>query len=118
MRARISVLFLLTTFSSYSQKLSCSMLMKHTDSAVFTINKQENILLRQCDSISDFYGRKEYKCWNFYFRDTSKKDVCKVSISFNGCPEEFCFYYVNNKVIKAEEKTIINCKPRPKWSIY
>ena len=118
MKRLLVSIFIVTDFLAYGQDLSTSFVVKHIDSIVLAITQQKNILLRECDSIADTNGNKVYKCWNYNFRDASKTDVSKVSISFNGLPEELCFYYENNKVIKRDVYRIRKAHSKLVWSIY
>lgn len=117
MKSLLTVVFILTLFSAYSQD-SAKSVVRVIDSLVDNITKQKSAVLTECDSITDINGNKDYKCWNYYFKDTGKSEISKVSISFNGLPEELCFYYDRNKVIKAQENRIKNGKANLKWSIY
>lgn len=118
MKELLFCISLTTSSFCYGQNLSNSETTNRIDSVVSAINRTNNIFLKECDSIADIDGNKDYKCWNYYFNDTSKKNVNKVSISFNGLPEELCFYYENNKVIKRDAYKIRRGHYKSVWSIY
>ncbi len=118
MKQLLFCILVTTSLFSYRQDLSKSATIKHIDSIVSNIDRHNNTLLKECDSIADIDGNKVYKCWNYYFNDPSKKIVNKVSISFNGFPEELCFYYENNKVIKRDAFKIRKGHYTSFWSIY
>lgn len=116
---QILLLISLTTSSlGYGQNLLKSETTKHIDSVVSAINRHNSTSLKECDSIADIDGKKVYKCWNYHFDETVKKNVSKVSISYNGLPEELCFYYENNKVIRRDAYKIRKGHYKSVWSIY
>ena len=117
-RQLLTILFSISYFLNFSQASSISKRVGHVDSVVELTNQQNIIPLRECDSITSIEGHKAYKCWNYYFNDCKKRDVFKVSISFDGGPEELCFYFEKNKVIKRQKNKIENGKPQVQWSIY
>jgi hypothetical protein len=102
MKHLIAIILSMTGFCAYSQPDSIMQTLKHIDSVLIAASNQQIIELNECDSVALIDADKVYKCFNYFFRDSSKKDVYKVSISFNGFGEELCFYYENNKVIKAQ----------------
>ncbi|HRH47422.1 MAG TPA: hypothetical protein PLP23_01650 [Panacibacter sp.] len=103
----------------YCQNLQNKDVEKYVDSIVNARYKQNLYELHECDSVDLIDDApKVYKCWNYYYKDCAKKDVFKVSISFNGLPDELCFYYENNKVIKRELYKIINRQSKLTWAIY
>jgi len=118
MKQLLVCIFIMTNLFCYSQNLSKSLEIQHIDSIVSAINRHNQTLLRECDSITDIDGNKVYKCWNYYFNGPDKKEVIKVSISYNGLPEELCFYYENNKVIKRDAYQIRKGRYKSVWSIY
>ncbi len=118
MKQLLLFIFLTTNSFCYGQNLSKLEITKHIDIVVSAINRHNTTLLKECDSIADIDGKKVYKCCNYYFNDTSKRNVNKVSISFKGLPEELCFYYENNKVIKRDAYKIRKGHYKSVWSIY
>lgn len=117
-------LFLLCTILSalylsvYGQNQSTSKVVIKIDSIVASIKKQKTFILQNCDSIRGLTGHKDYKCFNYFFEDSSMKKLVKVSVSFNDCAENLCFYYYANKVIKLDHYSVIDCKQQSKWSVY
>ena len=117
MRPVLILILLATSSTANCQDPSISTIIKEIDKSVNKINNQKKILLSRCDSIADFYGKKVYKCWNYYFTDTTQKDVCKIAISWNGFAE-WLYYYDKNKVIKSQRNRLLHGKEQMKWSIY
>jgi hypothetical protein len=111
------IIILLSNFSAYSQKLPIALIIKNIDSLVFVINDQKVTLLSECDSVPYINDNYAYRCWNFYFTDNSKKEISKVTISFNGFVEWF-YYYERNKVIKVQRNKLLNGESKYKWSKY
>ena len=119
MKQLLFCISLMTNLLCYGQNLSKAVTTKHIDSVVSAINRHNNTLLKECHSINMFInGKKGYKCWNYYFNDTSKTIVNKVSMSLNGLPVDLCFYYENNKVIKRDSYKIKKGRYISVWSIY
>ena len=118
MKKLLCFVFIMTSLICHSQELPVVETLKYIDSVVSEIDKLNNTLLKECNLIKDFYGKKYNKCWHYYFKDVNKKFVNKVSISFNGLPEELCYYYQNNKVIRRDVYKIKKGHSKLVWSIY
>lgn len=116
----MSVVFIsiLTTSSSYTQNSLELKAIKYVDSVVVAIERHNNILLRDSVSLAGLEKSKKYKYWNYYFQDTSKGVVNKVSISTDNSPEILRFYYEGNKVIRRDEFNIRNGQHKLIWTIY
>ena len=118
MKKFLCFVFIMTSLLCHSQELPIVVTLRHIDSVVLDIDKQNNTLLKECNLIEHFDGKKDNKCWYYYIKDVNKKFVNKVSISFNGLPEELCYYYQNNKVIRRDVYKIKKGHSKLVWSIY
>lgn len=118
MKFSICIIFSIICLSVYGQNKSISKIVNNIDSIVLSLKTQKAFELQECDSIADINGHKKYKCFKYYFEDSSMKTVLKVSISFNNCAEDLYCYYNANKVIKIEHYSIVDCKYQTKYSVY
>jgi len=118
MKLAIFIMLVIIEASTFGQSKPVLKIMHNVDSIVTSINKQKLVALHECDSIMDITGHKDYKCFNYFFEDSSMRNLAKVSISFNNCAENLYFYYHLNKVIKLDNYSVINCKQYSKWSVY
>jgi hypothetical protein len=82
-----------------------------------SINTSKLYLLAKCDTVLYINDRPSYRCWNFYFFDSSRTNLVKFSCTWDGYME-WEYYFIAGKFVLVQRNVRRKSSVSPKWHEY